>query len=81
MTAAAFGQELKDEFDMLYSEAQHRRRMMSVSTHDRISGQPGKAKVLGDFINYARRHPGVVFMRKDAIARFILSQADAGRLD
>jgi hypothetical protein len=29
--------------------------------------------MMDEFIAYAQRHPGVVFMRKDEIARFALS--------
>jgi peptidoglycan/xylan/chitin deacetylase (PgdA/CDA1 family) len=65
--------DLKAEFDMLYAESSKRRRMMSVSAHDRIAGRPSRAKVLEEFIEYAQRNPGVVFMRKDEIARFALS--------
>jgi peptidoglycan/xylan/chitin deacetylase (PgdA/CDA1 family) len=79
LTVSAFAQELRDEFDTLYDEAERRRRMMSISCHDRISGQPAKVKAIGEFIVYAQTHPGVVFMRKDAIARFALAQADTPR--
>jgi hypothetical protein len=63
---------LKAEFEALYAEAGMRRRMMSVSAHDRIAGRPSRAKVLEDFIIYAQSHPGVAFMCKDEIARFAL---------
>ena len=33
-------------------------------------------KVLGDFLRYAKQHPGVVFMRKDRIAQLALSMPD-----
>jgi peptidoglycan/xylan/chitin deacetylase (PgdA/CDA1 family) len=72
LTAAAFGQELKDEFDQLYAEAGVKRRMMSISTHDRIGGTPARVKVLGEFLAYARKKPGVVFLRKDQIAQWAL---------
>jgi hypothetical protein len=65
--------DLKAEFDMLYAESSRRRRMMSVSAHDRIAGRPSRTKVLEEFIAYAQNNPGVVFMRKDEIARFALS--------
>ena len=65
--------DLKAEFDMLYAESSKRRRMMSVSAHDRIAGRPSRAKVIEEFIVYAQSNPGVVFMRKDEIARFALS--------
>jgi peptidoglycan/xylan/chitin deacetylase (PgdA/CDA1 family) len=67
-----FEKDLKNDFDMLYTESDHRRRMMSVSAHDRITGRPGRAKVLENFIRYAQKHPGVRFMRKDDIARYAL---------
>jgi hypothetical protein len=58
---------------MLYAESSKRRRMMSVSAHDRITGRPSRSKVLEEFIVYAQKNAGVVFMRKDEIARFALS--------
>jgi 2-oxo-4-hydroxy-4-carboxy--5-ureidoimidazoline (OHCU) decarboxylase len=71
-STAMYADDLKAEFDALYSEAGTRRRMMSVSAHDRIAGRPSRAKVLEEFITYAQSHPGVAFMRKDEIARFAL---------
>jgi peptidoglycan/xylan/chitin deacetylase (PgdA/CDA1 family) len=65
--------ELRNEFEMLYTESESRRRMMSISAHDRIAGRPAHAKVLEEFIIYAQRRPGVVFLRKDEIARFALA--------
>lgn len=69
----AYASELKNEFDLLYAEAENRRRMMSVSAHDRIAGRPARTRVLEDFIVYAQKRPGVAFLRKDEIARFALS--------
>ncbi|WP_374420636.1 polysaccharide deacetylase family protein [Chromobacterium sp.] len=71
----AYLSDLKAEFDVLYAEAGSRRRMMSISTHDRISGSPARVKALEQFIRYAQGHAGVAFMRKDEIARYAL-QAD-----
>ena len=71
-STAMYADDLKAEFDALYAEAGTRRRMMSVSAHDRIAGRPSRAKVLEEFITYAQSHPGVAFMRKDEIARFAL---------
>lgn len=76
MTAAAFLQELKDEFDMLYQEGSTQRRMMSISVHDRIGGAPGLVTALDKFIQYAKGHTNVGFMRKDAIAKWALAQKD-----
>jgi peptidoglycan/xylan/chitin deacetylase (PgdA/CDA1 family) len=71
--------DLKAEFDMLYAESANRRRMMSVSAHDRIAGRPSRTKILEEFIVYAQNNPGVVFMRKDEIARFALSSSQTIR--
>jgi peptidoglycan/xylan/chitin deacetylase (PgdA/CDA1 family) len=71
--------DLKAEFDMLYAESSKRRRMMSVSAHDRIAGRPARTKTLEEFIVYAQKHPGAVFMRKDEIARFALSSPQTVR--
>lgn len=71
-TSEQFVSELKHEFDQLYAEAATRRRMMSVSAHDRIAGRPSRTQALEEFIVYAQKHPGVVFVRKDEIARFAL---------
>ena len=68
----AYEQALRDEFDQLYDEGSHRRRMMVVSLHDRISGHAGRVRVLDRFLEYARSKPGVWFARKDEIARYAL---------
>src|SRR6266853_507203 len=72
---AMYADDLKAEFDALHAEAGTRRRMMSVSAHDRIAGRPSRAKVLEQFIVYVQSHSGVAFMRKDEIARFALESA------
>jgi peptidoglycan/xylan/chitin deacetylase (PgdA/CDA1 family) len=71
-STAMYADDLKAEFDALYAEALTRRRMMSVSAHDRIAGRPSRAKVLELFIAYAQSHSGVAFKRKDEIARYAL---------
>ncbi|WP_371866292.1 polysaccharide deacetylase family protein [Duganella radicis] len=74
-----FLEQIKLEFDQLYEEGATRRRMMSVSTHDRIGGSPQMVRVLDEFLRYAKSHPGVVFMRKDEIARFAAGSTDTLR--
>jgi peptidoglycan/xylan/chitin deacetylase (PgdA/CDA1 family) len=78
-TSGQFASELKYEFDQLYAEAATRRRMMSVSAHDRITGRPARTKALEEFIVYAQKQPGVVFLRKDQIARFALESSATPR--
>ncbi|PMX27849.1 MULTISPECIES: polysaccharide deacetylase family protein [unclassified Pseudomonas] len=67
-----FLEQVKLDFDQLYEEAGSRRRMMSISAHDRISGTPQMVRVWDEFLRYANSHPGVAFMRKDAIAQYTL---------
>jgi peptidoglycan/xylan/chitin deacetylase (PgdA/CDA1 family) len=69
---AAYEQALKDEFDQLYEEGSHRRRMMVVSLHDRISGHANRVRVLDRFLSYAKGKPGVWFARKDEIAKWAI---------
>jgi len=66
-----FLEQIKLDFDQLYEEAGTRRRMMSVSAHDRISGSPQMVRVWDEFLRYAKSRLGVAFMRKDEIARYI----------
>lgn len=72
-TTEAYERQLRDEFDVLYEEAAVRRRMMSISTHDRVQGRPFRVRSLDRFLSYALQHPGVVCLRKDQIAEFALS--------
>jgi peptidoglycan/xylan/chitin deacetylase (PgdA/CDA1 family) len=71
--AAAYEQALRDEFDQLYEEGAHRRRMMVVSLHDRISGHAGRIRVLDRFLAYAKGKEDVWFARKDEIARYVVA--------
>ena len=69
---AKFVDQIKMDFDQLYEEARERRRMMSVSAHDRISGTPQMVRAWDAFLRYVKEKPGVAFLRKDAIARWAL---------
>jgi peptidoglycan/xylan/chitin deacetylase (PgdA/CDA1 family) len=69
---AEFLAQIKLDFDQLYEEAGDRRRMMSVSAHDRISGTPQMVRVWDEFLRYAKSWRGVAFLRKDEIARYAL---------
>jgi peptidoglycan/xylan/chitin deacetylase (PgdA/CDA1 family) len=69
---ANFLEQIKMDFDQLYEEAGQRRRMMSVSAHDRISGTPQMVRAWDAFFRYVNEKPGVAFLRKDAIARWTL---------
>lgn len=68
-----FLHQVKMEFDQLYEESAYRRRMMSVSFHDRIGGSPQMVKAASELFTYVQRHKGVAFKRKDEIAKLALS--------
>lgn len=68
-----FLSQLKHEFDQLYAEGATKRRMMSISFHDRIGGTPAVVHAMEEFIKYTREKSGVVFMRKDEIARLVIN--------
>jgi peptidoglycan/xylan/chitin deacetylase (PgdA/CDA1 family) len=70
-----FLDQIKLDFDQLYEEAGSRRRMMSVSAHDRISGSPQMVRIWEEFLHYAKSRPDVAFLRKDEIARYALNSA------
>lgn len=70
-----FLEQIKLDFDQLYDEAGTRRRMMSISAHDRISGSPQMVRVWDEFLSYAKGKAGVSFMRKDEIAKFATSSS------
>lgn len=73
---AAYEGALVDEFDQLYEEGAHRRRLMVISTHDRISGHANRVRALDRFLTYARSKSGVWFARKDEIARWALEHRE-----
>ncbi|GLK87368.1 hypothetical protein GCM10017655_04300 [Pseudomonas turukhanskensis] len=75
-SADQFYEQLTLEFDRLYAEGATRRRMMSVSLHDRIGGTPAVVAAVDRFIHYAKGHPRVAFMRKDQIAQIVLTEKD-----
>lgn len=68
-----FLSQLKHEFDQLYAEGTRKRRMMSISFHDRIGGTPAMVHAMEEFIKYTREKSGVVYMRKDDIAKMVIN--------
>lgn len=68
-----FYHQVKMEFDQLYVESEFKRRQMSISFHDRIGGTPQMVKAAHEIITYMQKHQGVVFKRKDEIARMTLA--------
>jgi hypothetical protein len=60
----------------LYEEGAGRRRMMSISLHDRISGHTGRVRVLDRFLTWARRQPHVWWARREEIADWALASPE-----
>jgi peptidoglycan/xylan/chitin deacetylase (PgdA/CDA1 family) len=71
-----YEQQLRDEFDQLYEEGGLRRRMMSISLHDRISGHASRVRVLDRFLAWARERSDVWWARRDEIADWALATPD-----
>jgi peptidoglycan/xylan/chitin deacetylase (PgdA/CDA1 family) len=64
--------QVKMEFDQLYEESATKRRQLSLTFHDRVSGTPQMVRAAKELIKYMQKHPGVVFKRKDEIAEMTL---------
>ncbi len=74
-----FLQQVKMEFDQLYEESARRKRMMSISFHDRIGGTPQMVKATSELFAYMKKHAGVTFKRKDDIAKMALADKNTIR--
>jgi hypothetical protein len=68
-----YEQQLCDEFEQLYEEGATRRRMMSISLHDRISGHASRTRVLDRILTCLRKRPAVWWARRDDIAEWALA--------
>jgi peptidoglycan/xylan/chitin deacetylase (PgdA/CDA1 family) len=68
-----YERQLRDEFEQLYDEGATRRRMMSISLHDRISGHASRVRVLDRFLGWARERSDVWWARRDEIADWALA--------
>ena len=78
-TPGHFLEQIRLDFEQLLEEGATRRRMMSISTHDRISGAPAMVRVWDEFLRCAKSHPGVIFMRKDDITKYALKNPSTVR--
>ncbi len=72
--AEEFYQYLKDSFDYMREEAKVNGKMMSIGTHVRISGRPGRTVALDRFLNYAKQFDDVWFARRIDIAKWWLDR-------
>jgi hypothetical protein len=68
-TAADFYDHLAASFRVLYAEGGRHPRMMTVSLHSRISGQPARFEAITRFLDLAAQHQGIWFAGRSEIAR------------
>ncbi len=60
---------LKASFDYLYREGASSPKMMSVGMHPRLSGRPGRAEALYQFIQYIKEKKDVWVCKREEIAK------------
>jgi putative urate catabolism protein len=60
---------LKETFDWLYAEGAERPRMMTVATHCRLIGRPGRIASLARFLDYVGKRDKVWICQRGEIAR------------
>ncbi|MBI3014537.1 MAG: polysaccharide deacetylase family protein [Candidatus Tectomicrobia bacterium] len=63
------------EFDHLYEEGESNPMLMTVGIHPHVTGRPGRAGALAQFLDYARSHDRVWFARRREIAEWWLSHS------
>ena len=66
-TAEEFLVRSKAQFDRLYVEGATRAKILSFAIHPYITGVPHRIGQLEAFLDYASRHPGVVFWTGEQI--------------
>lgn len=72
---AAGLRQLTDAFDATYEESDRHPMKFAYGAHTHISGGPGMAKLLDQFLRHAARHEGVWFCTSMEMARFWLENA------
>lgn len=68
-TAADFTEHLASAFRVLHAEGARHPRMMTVSLHGRISGQPSRFEGIQNFLDFALGHEGVWLAGRSEIAK------------
>jgi hypothetical protein len=72
-SADEFLKRARDQFDRLYVESAARAKILSFAIHPYISGVPHRIAYLEAFLEYASRHPGVVFWNGEQILEWYRS--------
>jgi peptidoglycan/xylan/chitin deacetylase (PgdA/CDA1 family) len=68
-TAEDFFDHLAATMRVLYAEGARHPRMMTVSLHSRISGQPARFEAVMRFIDFAKQYKGIWFAGRSEVAR------------
>jgi peptidoglycan/xylan/chitin deacetylase (PgdA/CDA1 family) len=68
-TANDFYDHLASAFRVLYAEGEDNPRMMTVSLHSRISGQPARFEAVTRFLDFVASYQGVWFASRTDVAR------------
>jgi peptidoglycan/xylan/chitin deacetylase (PgdA/CDA1 family) len=71
-TPSFIANALRAQFNALYERGANRPVLMPLSVHDFIFGRPSRAKVLDEFIAFAKEHEGVVFTTHDEVRSWCL---------
>jgi peptidoglycan/xylan/chitin deacetylase (PgdA/CDA1 family) len=68
-TGADFYDHIAAAFRTLYAESARRPRMMTVSLHSRVSGQPARFEAVARFLDLVRQHNDVWIAGRSEVAR------------
>jgi len=68
-TGSEFVSYIKDTFDWLYKEGEHRPKMMTIGLHARLLGRPGRIAALHTILDYMLEHDRVWICKREDIAK------------
>jgi allantoinase len=77
-TAADFHDHLAAAFRTLYAESARRPRMMTVSLHSRVSGQPARFEAVTRFLDLVAQHGDVWIAGRSEVARHWIAEHPPG---
>jgi allantoinase len=78
-TANDFYEHLASALRVLHAEGARSPRMMTVSLHGRVSGQPARFEAVQKFLDFAAQHQGIWFASRTDIARHWIETHPAER--